>query len=34
MSLDDLTNLILEQARVLYAYWPEVFAGASLTAAL
>ena len=26
MSLDDLTNLILEQARVLYAYWPEVFA--------
>jgi type I restriction enzyme R subunit len=25
MSLDDLTNLILEQARVLYAYWPEVF---------
>jgi type I restriction enzyme, R subunit len=26
MSLDELTNLILEQARVLYAYWPEVFA--------
>jgi type I restriction enzyme, R subunit len=24
MSLDDLTDLILEQARVLYAYWPEV----------
>jgi type I restriction enzyme, R subunit len=32
MSLDDLTNLILEQARVLYAYWPEVFAGSSLAA--
>jgi type I restriction enzyme, R subunit len=26
MTLDELTNLILEQARVLYAFWPEVFA--------
>jgi hypothetical protein len=25
-TLDELTNLILEQARVLYAFWPEVFA--------
>jgi hypothetical protein len=34
MSLDDLTNLILEQARVLYAYWAEVFAGPLPLAAL
>ena len=26
MTIDELTNLILEQARVMYAYWPEVFA--------
>jgi type I restriction enzyme R subunit len=31
MSLDDLTNLILDQARVLYAFWPEVFAGQPMT---
>ena len=24
-SLDHVTDLILDQARVLYRYWPEVF---------
>ncbi len=25
MRLDRVTDLILDQARVLYRYWPEVF---------